>query len=168
MKEKGLLLTPESRPVDRFLTCRRNSFKKKAWGPSKEPSRPTTLISLGVIGISADLMVLGKSFNLIRYSLRSVGIFVYPLPLAFLLVWSWPCGLTDSASASNNRIAWRKPRGSIRFLSLSTPNQSLGFLLDYSSNPTREDISSNIRMSYSKSIDRLVERGNCMHDMTNF
>ena len=27
------------------------------------PSRPTTLISVGVIGISADLMVLGKSLN---------------------------------------------------------------------------------------------------------
>lgn len=32
-------------------------------GPSKDPSRPTTLISLGVIGISADLMVLGKELN---------------------------------------------------------------------------------------------------------
>lgn len=32
-------------------------------GPSKEPSRPTTLISVGVFGISADLMVLGKSLN---------------------------------------------------------------------------------------------------------
>lgn len=28
-----------------------------------QPSRPTTLISVGVIGISADLMVLGKSLN---------------------------------------------------------------------------------------------------------
>lgn len=32
-------------------------------GLSKEPSRPTTLISVGVFGISADLMVLGKSLN---------------------------------------------------------------------------------------------------------
>jgi len=32
-------------------------------GPSKEPSRPTTLISVGVIGISAGLVVLGKSLN---------------------------------------------------------------------------------------------------------